>query len=112
MDNERQDLLDTFKALTRKLELPSGEGVEKLAFDEMVGLLTQKIKPMLDDDFEGLVNKMYRMDVPEAQFQAALNAGDPESIAKSLATLVVERELLRVRTWKAYQQRKGNGTTE
>lgn len=110
MDSERQDLLDTFKALARKLELPAEEGVEKLAFDEMVALLAQRIRPMLEDDFEGLVNKMYRMDVPEVHFQAALAAGDSGSVAQRLATLVVERELLRVRTWKAYQQRKEKGS--
>lgn len=109
MDTEIEDLQDTFQAISRKWELPSEQGVEKLAFDGIVQLLSEIIYHLLQDDFERLVNLMYRMDVPENQFHIALQNGNSKESAISLATLVVQRELQRVRTWKAYQQRKEKG---
>jgi hypothetical protein len=110
MDTELEDLQDAIRALSRKWDLPVQEGVEKLAFDGMVQLLSGIIFGLLESDFEHLVNLMYRMDIPENQFRVALQGNNREEIALQLATLVVERELLRVRTWNAYQRRKKQGS--
>jgi hypothetical protein len=66
-----------------------------------VALETQ-LKYMLEQDFERLVQTMYRLDVAEAKFTAALNLPTVQARAIALAGIVIDRELQRLATWKKY----------
>ena len=57
---------------------------------------------MLESDFERLVQTMYRLDVYESKFQAALRLPTVGERAVALATVVLERERQRLATWKKY----------
>jgi hypothetical protein len=59
---------------------------------------------MLTDDFERLVQTMYRLDVAESKFRAAMDLPTREVQAVALADIVLERELLRLETWQRYSK--------
>lgn len=108
MDYEIKDLQDTKAALIRKWSLPEFGSVENSGFDTISKVLAERIKILLDEDFESLVNAMYRMDIPENHFHEALTLQTPDEIANALAEVVIQREILRVKTWNAWKQRKQN----
>lgn len=61
---------------------------------ELKAYLTSQIAWMLDHSFERLLQAMYRIDVAEQQFKAALTGPDP--VAPALADLVLEREMKKI----------------
>jgi hypothetical protein len=67
--------------------------------------LTAQLKALLTNDFERLAQTMYRLDVFEAKFHAALLLPDVDARAAALADVVLERELLRLETWRKYSNR-------
>ena len=82
--------------------------VENSGFDTISKVLAEQIKVLLTEDFESLVNAMYRMDIPENHFHEALSHQSPEEIANTLAELVIQREILPVKSWNAWKERKSN----
>lgn len=58
---------------------------------------------MLENQFEKLCNAMYRLDVSEKKFHEVLQSGEPGEIAGKLADLVIEREILKVKTRMLYK---------
>lgn len=67
-------------------------------------LLQNHLQELLASDFERLVQAMYRLDVAETKFAAAISAGSLESQAQKLAELVWQRELQRIAFRLRYQQ--------
>lgn len=61
---------------------------------ELKAYLTSQIAWMLDHAFERLLQAMYRIDVAEQKFKAALTGPDP--VAAALADLVLEREIKKI----------------
>jgi hypothetical protein len=83
---------------------PSGAN----SWEALHAALCIRLQQMLEEDFAGLVNAMYRLDVPETQFRAALNAPDPGLIASQLADAILDRELMRAKTRLHYRQAPAN----
>lgn len=92
--------------------IPSGEPLareyETLSREELKKRLQNFIQDMLDSNFEKLTNLMYRHDVTEDKFHEALERGPIEEQAGRLADLVIERELEKVATRKAYRKYKND----
>jgi hypothetical protein len=63
---------------------------------------------MLSDKLEALVQAMYRLDVAEPKFHAAMANGSIEDRASKLADVVLERELQRLATWKKYSGKQND----
>lgn len=91
--------------------LPSGEPLPKeyetLSRGELKSRLTLYISELLDNNFEKLCFLIYRHDVDEQKFHRALQQGDVDGQASRVAELVIERELQKVETRKAYRKHKG-----
>lgn len=60
---------------------------------------------LLRDNPEQLLQLLYRIDVPEAQFMQALALVEPSAIAARLATHIVDRELQKAETRRKYKTR-------
>ena len=90
--------------------IPSGEPLpgeyEALDRNEIHARLKVYIADLLDHNFDKLCNMMYRHDVPESRFHAALEAGSTDSSADLLADIVIERELQKMETRRAYRKSK------
>ena len=95
-DYQVQQILDlTNKDFTVKLELPA-----KAEFVDLHQLLSKAIKELLEQNFEGLLQALYRIDVSEQKVQQAFaSEGD---VADTIAELIIEREIQKVETRKKY----------
>ncbi len=77
---------------------------EDLNYQLLLGRLTEQIKYMLDNDFQGLLNALYRIDVEERQFSLTLEEGNPDDVAKNVAQLILDRIVLKAKTRLKYSE--------
>jgi hypothetical protein len=66
--------------------------------------LTRLIGHLLNNDFERLINGLYRIDVSEEKVKWALASGD--DVAEQIALLIIDREMEKVITREKYRQDK------
>ncbi len=85
---------------------PLAREYETLTREELKARLQVFIAGLLEQDFQKLCNLMYRHDVKEEKFQLALRQGDVNRQAAEIAELVIERELQKVETRRAYRTQK------
>lgn len=92
-------------ALSRGYGLqPADPADDRQRYAALRAALARRISEWLDADFSRLVNVMYRLDVSEAKFSAALVSGDAEGSALRIADLVLEREKQKIITRRKYRQ--------
>lgn len=84
------------------LDVQPLEKVPGLSSDALRSLLIRQVLYLLERDLERLMQAMYRIDVPEQSFKAALVSEDP---AARLADLILQRELMKVHTRRWYAGR-------
>ncbi|MEH0158284.1 hypothetical protein V6R21_29785 [Limibacter armeniacum] len=99
---EEQKLTTQTQALVLKhMQLPAEELLgDKTAFENLEALkeqLSKLISRLLDHDFGRLMNAMYRIDIKEHDFKEAMSLPTGKDIADRIATLIVERELQKVK---------------
>jgi hypothetical protein len=61
------------------------------------------IDHLLENDFERLLNAMYRLDIDESKFKQVLSGVYGNDVSGKLAEIIIERELRKVETRKRYQ---------
>lgn len=81
------------------LEIPLAEVT---AVSEFQKLLTGLIGHLLDNDFERLLNGLYRIDVSEEKVKLAM--ASQGNIAEQVAQLIIEREMQKVITREKYRE--------
>ena len=99
MTMETEDIQKTAQLLHKNWDLATPS---ELDWESLREALRVQLLWMLESDFERLVQTMYRLDVFENKFQAALRLPTVGERAVALATIVLERERLRLATWKKY----------
>ena len=80
------------------LEIP---GSEVSTAEDFQQLLTEVIRHVLDNDFERLLNGLYRIDVDEEKVKRAM--ASEEDVAGQIASLIIEREMQKVVTREKYR---------
>ena len=85
---------------------PLPKDYETLTRAELKSHLSNYIAELLEHNFEKLCSLIYRHDVAEEKFHHALQTGDVEGQAERVADLVIERELQKIETRKAYRKYK------
>ena len=68
--------------------------------------LTLVIEHLLQNNFEKLLNAMYRLDVSEKKFHEVLTGSDAAEVGPRLAELVIEREMQKVKTREMYRKKE------
>ncbi len=86
---------DAFPLLSPEMDRPT-----------MEQLIAEFVEDLLKRDFGQLCQLMYRHDVDERRFNLALQQPNDASRAREIASLVVDRELLKMKTRAAYAQWK------
>jgi hypothetical protein len=61
------------------------------------------IEHLLQNDFERLLNAMYRLDIDESKFKSVISGTYGNDVAGKLAEIVIERELKKIETRKRYR---------
>jgi len=85
---------------------PLAKDYETLSRDELQRQLQQFISELLERNFEKLCALIYRHDVLESKFHAALQGGTIDEQAARIAQLVLARELEKVETRRKFKMQK------
>lgn len=65
--------------------------------------LTEKMKDLLDNNFNLLINTLYRIDISEKKLSGLFASKNKESIPERLAELIIERQIQKINFRKRYR---------
>lgn len=68
--------------------------------------LIKRVTELISKDYDRFLNNLYRIDVNETKVSQILHAKDRTTIPEKLADLIIERQLLRVKTQMLYREGK------
>ena len=71
--------------------------------EEMKSKLEKIIAYLLDNEFERLLNAMYRLDINETKFKEAFAFNGSQSVSMKITDLIIEREIQKVETRIKYK---------
>ena len=74
---------------------------ESISYDEAFLMIMRVVEDLLTNDFNGLLNALYRIDVSEQKLKEALAEGT-DNPASIITQMIIERELQKVETRKRY----------
>lgn len=77
---------------------------EKL--EEFKKYLIEKLTDMIDNNFNLLVNTLYRIDISEQKLSELFSAKNRENIPEKLADMIIERQLQKIQFRKQYREGK------
>lgn len=75
--------------------------------DELEALLSERVNDMIQRDFNGLVQLLYRVDVSEKRLRGLLQENAGEDAGKVIARLILERQWQKIETRRKYRQDMG-----
>jgi hypothetical protein len=68
--------------------------------------LINKVTELISKDYERFLNSLYRIDVSESKVSEILRLKDRTTIPERFADLIIERQLLRIKTQMLYRSGK------
>jgi hypothetical protein len=74
--------------------------------EEFKKYLTEKMRDLLDNNYNLLINTLYRIDISEAKLSELFSSSNKEAIPEKLADLIIERQVQKINFRKKY--REGN----
>lgn len=89
---------------TNSTSLIPNNDFEKL--EEFKKYLTEKIRDMLDNNYNLLINTLYRIDISEIKLAELFSSKNRESIPQRLAELIIERQIEKINYRKQYREGK------
>lgn len=89
------------------LQLP-----EKISMEEMQQQLAEYINGLIVNNFEQLVNLLYRIDVSEAKIKSLLQTQPGENAGDIIATAIIERQLQKIKTREQFSKRDNDFNEE
>lgn len=75
------------------------------SYDKIHAELAAYLDDLVNTDFEKLVTLLYRIDVPEQKLKSLLQQQPGENAGNIMATLVIEREVQKIRSREQYSSR-------
>ncbi len=97
------------------LELTAGVlGLEKssVPHEQFQAVVIGKINDLLEKDFPGLVNILYRIDVSEHKLRTVLNENSDTDASVIIYELIIERQLKKIEARKDQQQQEDISETD
>ena len=71
-------------------------------YEQILSRLEKQVQYLLNDDFQTLLNALYRIDVNEQLFREALELSKPHEIARNVGQLILDRIVLKAQTRLKY----------
>jgi len=84
----------------------------RLTAEEVESLLAGKINSMIRDDFNGLVQLLYRIDVEEPRLRYLLQQHKGEDAGRIIARLIIDRMLKKIETRRQYSAKHNDGPSD
>lgn len=73
---------------------------EQLSPEELVAFMNK----LITDDFAGLINLLYRLDISESKLKLLLTDNPGEDAGKLIATLIIERQQQKIKTREQFRR--------
>lgn len=86
-----------------------------IAINEMQdaeNFLAKKINALIKDDFNLLIQILYRIDVNETRLKQVLKDNPNEDAGKIIAALLIERQLQKINTREQFKRKNDNFSDE
>ncbi len=96
----KNQVLEIQNLAIKDLGLSAENSLKISNFDTLKEWLAHEIQLLIDHDFQGFLNMLYRIDVDEQKAKEAFADNDP---SLRLAELVFERELQKVESRRKYK---------
>jgi hypothetical protein len=108
MDKEKQQVVEIVKFVEKDFLISDNNSLipsaDIASLEEFRKYLTERIKILLDEKFDTLVNILYRIDISEKKLSQLFSGKNRDSIPASLADLIIERQLQKIRLRKMYKE--------
>jgi hypothetical protein len=101
--------LELIRDLNRSYEL---ELAEHLGLDQLEALLAEKLNNLIRDDFNALVQWLYRVDIDESKLKRLLSENIGQDAGRTIARLVMERQWQKMETRRQYRPDPPKGDPE
>jgi len=72
--------------------------------EEFRKYLTDKMRDMLDKNYNLLINTLYRIDISEKKLAELFSSKNKDSIPQKLADLIIERQIEKIHFRKRYRE--------
>lgn len=94
--------------LRRELAIDSAEA---FSLEELTERLVNYINWLIQNDFQKLVNLLYKVDIQENKLRSVLRDNPDENAAELIAQLMIERQMQKIKTRQDYKP-KDRGPAE
>jgi hypothetical protein len=88
------------------VELPSefpGLSIKDSTYDALFDALCNRLKYMINDDFSGLLQILYRLDISENKLRDLISTDLGKPASEVIAHLIIERQLQKVESRKMFK---------
>lgn len=75
-------------------------------------ILVERLHLFINDDFHGLVQILYRVDIDEKHLKNLLNENKTTDAAEIIADLIIDRQLQKIKSRRQFNQRDNNISEE
>lgn len=75
-----------------------------LTEDEIIVLICDRVKELIDNDIDLLMSYLYRLDIPESRVNGAMRSTNKIPLYQSLGLMIYYRQVERIRTKRKYKQ--------
>jgi hypothetical protein len=110
MKEEKEQVVEIVKFVEKDFLISDNNSLipstDLASLEEFKKYLTDKIKFLLDDKFDTLVNILYRIDISEKKLSQLFSGNNRNSIPSVLADLIIERQLQKIKLRKLYKEAK------
>lgn len=110
MEEEKKQVVEIEKFVEKDFLLADNTSLipstDLESLEEFRQYLTEKLKLLLDEKFDTLVNILYRIDISENKLSHLFSGNNRDSIPSSLADMIIERQLEKIRLRKLYKEGK------
>jgi hypothetical protein len=73
--------------------------------EDLKDKLEKIVAYLLDNDFERLLNAMYRLDIDEKKFRLAVSGSGVNTVSREIVELIIAREIQKMKTRIQYSKR-------
>jgi hypothetical protein len=92
----------TFELIQELNQIRNWDLTERLTAGEVESVLAEKINHLIREDFNGLVQLLYRIDVEEPRLRYLLQQHKGEDAGMIIARLIIDRLLQKIETRREY----------
>lgn len=110
MEEEKKQVVEIVKFVEKDFLISDNNSLipstDLTSLEEYKKYLTEKLKFLLDEKFDTLVNILYRIDISEKKLSQLFSGNNRASIPASLADMIIDRQLEKQRLRKLYKEGK------